>query len=158
MEMTLSRRGDYVIRAAVYLASRAGDGTSVTLDEVSKRMSIPRSYAPRIMGALVATGLATSRAGRTGGYRLARDPSAISVLEVIEVGEGGIGLARCPLRGVPCHWGEHCAVHPTMWNATEAIRETLRATSLADLADEELRLAGELGPRQSDGEGIGSRR
>ena len=110
------------------------------------------------MGALVATGIATSRAGRTGGYRLARDPSSISVLEVIEVGEGGIGLARCPCAAFPATGASTARSIPTMWNATEAIRETLRATTLADLADEELRLAGEGEPRQSDGEGIGSRR
>jgi Rrf2 family protein len=137
MQMTLSRRGDYVIRAAVHLASRAGDDDNVTLRELSERMSIPRSYAPRIMGALVAIGLATSRPGRGGGYRLSRPPEEVSLLEVIELGEGGLQQSRCPMRGVPCHWGEHCAVHPTMWRATEAIRESLRATTLADVADEE---------------------
>jgi Rrf2 family protein len=141
MNMTLSRRGDYVLRAAVHLASRAGAHGFVSLDELSARMSIPRSYTPQIMGALVAVGLVASRAGPGGGYRLARPPESISLLEIIELGEGGLAQARCPLRGVPCHWGTRCAIHPTMSSANDGVRETLRGTTLADVATEELRLA-----------------
>lgn len=141
--MTLSNRGDYVIRAAVYLASRADTLGFVTIDDLSTRMRIPRSYAPRIMGTLVAVGLAESRAGRGGGYRMARPPESVSLLEVIELGEGGLTQSRCPIRRVPCHWGTRCAIHPTMSQANDAVRESLRRTTLADVAVEERRLASE---------------
>ena len=145
MEMTLSRAGDYVVRAAVYLAAREGEPGLATLDELSARMGIPRSSVPRTMGTLVAAGLAESRAGRGGGYRLGRPAAGVSLLEVVEVGEGGLLVSRCPIRGVPCHWGTHCALHPTMSGATEAVRDRLAATTLADVASEERRLlAGEV--------------
>jgi Iron-dependent Transcriptional regulator len=39
---------------------------------------------PRVMAHLARAGLVTSRIGRSGGYRLARPPSRISLLEVID--------------------------------------------------------------------------
>ncbi|HYV01709.1 MAG TPA: Rrf2 family transcriptional regulator [Actinomycetota bacterium] len=139
--MTLSRRADYVLRAAIFLASCADEPGFRTLDDVSRRMAIPRTYTPHILGALVRAGLAEARAGRGGGYRLTFSPQDISVLDVIEIGEGDIRQNRCPLRGVPCHWGTQCAVHPTLSRASDAIRATLRATTLAEVAREDRALS-----------------
>ncbi len=150
MDLTLSRKGDYVLRAAVFLAS-AEAAERRTLQDISRAMSIPRSYTAHILGLLVRAGLVEARAGRGGGYRLAASPEDVSMLEVIEIGEGGLVQRRCPLRGVPCHWGEQCAIHPTMSMAGDAIRGILRSTSVAEVAREDRRLAGEVpipvGPR-----------
>jgi DNA-binding IscR family transcriptional regulator len=44
------------------------------------------------------------------------------------------------LRGGPCHWDDMCAVHTAWFTAMQACRDSLRRTTLADLAtDEELR-------------------
>jgi len=49
-------------------------------------------------------------------------------------------VPRCPIRGVPFHWGTHYALHPTMAGATDAVRDRLRETTLADVASEDRRL------------------
>jgi len=52
---------------------------------------------------------------------------------------------RCPLRGGPCHWDDVCALHPTWVRASEAVRNALTMTTLAQVAaaDRDL-LAGQL--------------
>lgn len=135
MDLTLSRRGDYVVRAAIALASAWGDGRPYRkLREISEEMGLPRSYTPQILGLLARAALAESKAGPTGGYRLARDPGTVSLLEVIEAAEGPLTSRSCPMRGGPCRWDDVCAVHPTWLNASQAIRSVLTRTTLAEVA------------------------
>jgi Rrf2 family protein len=142
MDLTLSRRGDYVMRAALFLAGNWDEkGSYSKIREVADAMLLPRSYTPQLLGVLAKAGLAEAKAGRTGGYRLARDPSRIAVLEVIEAAEGELISRRCPMRGGPCHWGSVCALHPTWVKASDAIRATLAATTLAEVAAADRTLA-----------------
>jgi Rrf2 family protein len=142
MDLTLSRRGDYVVRAAIYLARNWGeDGSYSKIREVADAMDLPRSYTPQLLGVLAKAGLAEAKAGRVGGYRLTRAPETIPVLEVIEAAEGYLSSRRCPMRGGPCHWDDVCALHPTWVRASEAIRSTLQQTSLSDVAAVDRRLA-----------------
>lgn len=140
MDLTLSSRGDYVVRAAIALAEAWYGGAYIKADAVSERMAIPRSYVPELLGLLSAAGLAVSRAGPTGGYRLARDPREVSLLEVIEAAEGPLASRRCPIRGGPCRWEKVCAIHPTWLAASEGVRSTMSATSLAELAEADTEL------------------
>lgn len=135
MDLTLTRRGDYIVRAAIFLAARWDDGGGYAkIREVAEAMRLPRSYTPQLLGILQKQGLAEARAGRDGGYRLRRDPGSISILEVIEAAEGSLVSQRCPIRGGPCHWDDACALHPTWMKASEAIRASLATTTLAEVA------------------------
>ncbi len=160
MNLTLSRRGDYVVRAAISLAGAwDGNGAYRKIREVADAMGLPRSYTPQVLGILARAGLAEAKAGRDGGYRLTRPPQRISLLEVIEAAEGHLVSARCPLRGGPCHWDNVCALHPTWVKASEAIRGALAKTTLARLAtvDREL-LAGRAPKAASSGHRAVARR
>lgn len=138
MDLTLSSRGDYVVRAAIALAAAwDGHGTFRKLREISEDMNLPRSYTPQILGILGRAGLAESKAGQTGGYRLARNPRDVSLLEVIEAAEGVLLSRDCPMRGGPCRWDDVCALHSTWLKTSEAIRSTLAKTSLARVAAED---------------------
>ena len=134
MDITLSKTGDYAVRSALALASSHGDGRYVTISEVADRMALPRPFTPQILGLLAKAGIAESKAGRGGGYRLSRDPADISILEVVEAAEGSLINTRCTLRGGPCGVDGHCVVHDTWMAAGEAFRRALAATTLAEVA------------------------
>ena len=144
MDLALTRRGDYAVRAALCLARAAGDGRYVKIREVAGTMALPASYTPQVLRLLAGAGLAEARAGREGGYRLIRPPDEVALLEVVEAAEGTFDLSRCILRGGPCHWEQTCAVHGAWSAAVEAWRNSLRQTTLADLVVADARLeAGE---------------
>jgi Rrf2 family transcriptional regulator, iron-sulfur cluster assembly transcription factor len=147
MDLALTRRGDYAVRAALCLAQRSGDGGYVKIREVAQIMALPASYTPQVLRLLAEAGLAGARAGRDGGYRLTRPPGEVLLLEVVEAAEGAFTLERCILRGGPCHWEQACAVHAAWAAAVQACRDSLRATTLADLVAADARLqAGEQPP------------
>src|ERR1019366_9874119 len=103
MNMTLSKRGDYVMRAAIFLAL-APAGSSRKIREVVANTEVPAAFAPQILSDLVRAGLATSKAGRGGGYQLSRDAATITALEIVEAAEGPLAAERCALGGGPCKW------------------------------------------------------
>jgi Rrf2 family protein len=140
MDLTLSRSGDYAVRAAVALAGAFDVAGYVTIDHVAEDMSLPRSYTPQILGMLARAGIAESRPGRGGGYRLARSPASISMLEVVEAAEGSLVSVACPLSGGPCRWEDACAVHPTWMEISDSVRAVLAGRSLDDVAREDREL------------------
>jgi Rrf2 family protein len=140
MNLTLSRAGDYAVRAAIALAEGYEAGGYLTIREVAEDMDLPRSYTPQVMGMLVRAGIADSRPGRGGGFRLAHPPSQVTMLEVVEAAEGELVNARCPLAGGPCRWDDACAVHPTWMAAAEAVRGALARATLDAVAREDLDL------------------
>jgi Rrf2 family transcriptional regulator, iron-sulfur cluster assembly transcription factor len=133
MELSLGKRADYTVRAVLDLARHHGDGRRKA-DAIASEMDIPRSYLPQLLAELVRAGIATSVAGRHGGYALARPPEQIDLLEVIQVAEGAHVSSHCVLRGGPCRWDDACAIHDPWARAQEALRESLRATSFAEVA------------------------
>ncbi len=141
MDMTLSKRGDYVMRSAIALARAFERGESRKIREVVEETEVPRTFASQILADLVRADLASSKAGRDGGYRLRRSPSEISVLEVVEAAEGPLRAERCALGAGPCRWDEVCPLHETWSAATSALRDLLAATTLAEVAARDASLA-----------------
>lgn len=132
MRLELTRRGDYAIRAMLALA-RQPDGSWLSVPAVSSAMAIPERFLPRVMTDLVSAGLVVGRRGRTGGYRLARPATAISLLEIIGAAEPDRGDPTCILRGGPCGRDGTCDVHEAFSQAREAMLGRLGATSLGEV-------------------------
>ena len=134
MDMTLSKRGGYVVRSAISLARAFEEGVPRKIREVVSEMEVPPTFASQVLANLVRAGVASSRAGRNGGYWLARAPGDISMLEVVEAAEGPLHAERCALGDGPCRWEAVCPLHETWSTATAALREVLAATTLAEVA------------------------
>lgn len=134
MNMTLSKRGDYVMRSAIALARAYGGGAPRKIRELVVDTEVPRTFASQILADLVRAGLAVSRAGRDGGYRLSRAPEQISVLQVVEAAEGPLRAERCALGEGPCRWDAVCPLHETWSEATARLAELLASTTLAEVA------------------------
>jgi Rrf2 family protein len=97
-------------------------------------MNIPYKTLTLILAGLVAEGLLVATHGPRGGYRLARHPSEISVLDILEAAEGPVTFDHCVLRDGPCDWEETCPVHDTWARAQDALIRELASTSLAEMA------------------------
>ena len=132
MRLALTRRGDYGVRAMIALANDHEDGW-LSVPRISAAMQIPERFLPRVMTDLTRAGLVEGRSGRTGGYRLARPPAAISLLDVISAIEPEPDLRSCVLRGGPCGLDGRCSVHEAFTSAREAMLERLDTVSLDDV-------------------------
>jgi Rrf2 family protein len=111
MRLELSRRGDYAVRAMLALAAYSGEPGRISARRLADLMAIPSRFLPHVLRDLSQAGLVEGRIGRSGGYRLAREPARITLLEIVEAAEGDGGQPTCVLRGGPCRPDGRCAVH-----------------------------------------------
>ena len=133
MRLELTKRGDYAVRAMLALTRGAGNGL-LSARRISEAMDIPVRFLPQVLADLQRAGLVEAAPGRTGGYRLTRDPASVSLLDVIEAVEGDSRRQSCVLRGGPCGQDGFCDVHGVFFSGQEALRGTFAGASLADLA------------------------
>ena len=104
---------------------------------------LPPAYLNKQLQALVRAGILTSVPGPRGGFRLARDPQAVSLLDVVAAIEGPEELFRCDQildRGPGEHAGvdyrQSCAFARAMRGADLAWRRELAGRTVADIRAE----------------------
>ncbi len=135
MRVSLGMRGDYAVRAMLALATVEGQDRPASVRWIAERMAIPVRFLPHVMTDLSRAGLVVGSPGRRGGYRLGRPANEINVLEVVDAVDPADGeIPRCVLRGGPCRPDGRCAVHDVFARATTALRASLSAQSLAEIA------------------------
>ncbi|MBI5366984.1 MAG: Rrf2 family transcriptional regulator, partial [Planctomycetes bacterium] len=98
----------FALYAAVEMA-RAGEEL-VTIPGVAAKYRISAHHLAKILPQFVRAGLAEAVRGKSGGFRLARAPKDISLLDIVEVFEGKLDLRGCLLadRGRPCAASDAC--------------------------------------------------
>jgi len=132
MRIELTRKGDYGVRTMLALARP--DAGQMTAARLAEATGVPPSLVPRLMGDLVRAGLVVNRRGRLGGYRIARPPADISLLDVVEAIEGDGRRRTCVLLGGPCRQEGSCEVHDAFFRAQEALFGSLASVSLDEVA------------------------
>jgi Rrf2 family transcriptional regulator, iron-sulfur cluster assembly transcription factor len=133
MRLELTKRGDYAVRAMLALARGNGIGL-LSARRISDAMGIPVRFLPQVLADLQRGGLVEAAPGRSGGYRLSRPASAISLLDVIEAVEGDSRRQSCVLRGGPCGSDGFCDVHRVFFEGQDALLRHFANSTLADLA------------------------
>lgn len=92
--MHVSKKTDYALRALFTLVEHYR-GTPIPIRELARRNDIPKRFLEQIMLALKAQGWVDSLAGIRGGYVLARDPSKITMGEVVRHFDGILAPIDC---------------------------------------------------------------
>ncbi len=124
--LSISSKSIYGISAMLALAENHGVGY-LPLKEISSSGNIPHQYLEQIFNRLGKAGLVRSVRGKNGGYQLAADPEAITVLDIVMVLEGGIDLFP------PGESAQPDVVAEIFTRAQECLKKNL-SVSLADMA------------------------
>jgi len=101
--VNLNKSTRYALYAAMEMA-QANGGSAVTASEVATRYRVPGGALAKVFQQLVRAGIAAGTRGVGGGYRLARDPSTVTVLDVINIFEPARPEGECLLADAanPC--------------------------------------------------------
>jgi Rrf2 family protein len=92
--MHISKKTDYALRALFTLVEHY-NGTPIPIRELARRNDIPKRFLEQIMLALKAQGWVESLAGMRGGYVLAKNPSKITMGEVVRHFDGILAPIEC---------------------------------------------------------------
>jgi Rrf2 family protein len=102
----------------------------VFLKDIAKGESISEKYLSLIIIPLRGVGLVNSIRGAHGGYSLAKDPSQITMKEIVDVLEGDCSLVNCVNDPSACPRVPICASHDIWAIIGGKISETLSSITL----------------------------
>jgi Rrf2 family protein len=126
-----SQTAEYALRAAVWLA-QAGD-QPLTTAVIAERAQIPKDYLAKILKLMGDAGLVRCMRGINGGCILAKPPSKISLLDIINAVDPIKRIERCPL-GLVEHRAKLCPLHKRLDDSIATIQRTLAKSSLQELS------------------------
>ena len=129
----LNRLTDYAVVVMSQMANR--EGIICKAPDIAGASAVPLPTVAKILNALMKADLVVSHRGVTGGYSLSRDPSDISVADIIQALEGPIALTACVSGAADACDVESLCPMRGHWNkVNNAIREALQGVSLAEIA------------------------
>ena len=138
--MRMSQGVEWAIHCAVAL-SYIDRGRKGSRQRLAEYYGLPEAYLAKHLKSLVRAGVLDASTGPGGGFRLARDPEEISVLDIVEAIEGDQPAFVCTeirQQGVCATPKEVCVracpVAKAMHSADRVWRDTLRGISIGDLA------------------------
>ena len=129
----ISKTGVHALRALSALA-KLSNGHYAGSGEVAKAIGAPRNYLGKLLKTLSREGLVASQKGKGGGFRLARDPATITLLDVMEPVARVSRWTGCFLGRTTCSADAPCSLHARWGKVRDAYFLFLKETTVADLA------------------------
>jgi Rrf2 family transcriptional regulator, cysteine metabolism repressor len=123
--LSITSKSPYAVLALAELGRMAGSDP-VPIGELARRREVPVQFLEQLFAVLRRAGIISSQRGVKGGYRFAREPAGVTVLEIVELLDGPLGRDA---EGV-------------FADAAAAARKVLAQTTIADVIERESREAG----------------
>jgi Rrf2 family protein len=130
----LRRNSDYALRALAALACAGGDdGRPVSAHQLARAEGLAEPHLRKLLQRLAGAGLVESVRGVAGGFRLARRPETITLLEAVEAVQGKLAVNRCLLGRRGCPRQKSCPLSAKLAELQEGLGALFRKVKLADL-------------------------
>lgn len=133
--MKISTKGRYALRMLIELALRKEEGF-IPLKEIAKKQDISKKYLEQIVPIMNNSGLLLTNRGYQGGYKLAKDPSQITVGMILRATEGSMAPVSClENQQELCDRSDICMALTVWRGLEEVINEYLDGITLQNILD-----------------------
>lgn len=133
--MKLSARTRYAARVLLDLAEHNGD-TPVCASTISENTDISVPFIEQILRPLKNAGFIKSVRGAYGGHVLLKDPSDITLGDVVRTMSGDISITQCRSEPDSCPRTSNCRTRVAWEHISCVIERELDAITLADLMND----------------------
>jgi len=131
-----SQTVEYALRAVIHLADQAP--TPQTTDEIATVTRVPKAYLSKVLQGLCHSGIVQLKRGIGGGVTIAKSPSELTVLDVVNAVEPIGRIRSCPL-GLTSHGVNLCPLHKRLDNALAMVEAAFSQTTLAEILSQPTR-------------------
>jgi len=142
--MLVTRETDYAVRCVLYLARDKDQVANVT--EIAHAMHIPKTFLAKILQRLIRNGVVGSLRGMHGGFTLAKKPTDISLLDIMEAIQGPAGINKCAVDSKKCRLSASCTVHPVWVDIRVEVEKRLKRETIDKLLKKQFIKLGTKGP------------
>lgn len=130
----ISTKIRYGTRAMLDLGLNYGRGL-ILLKDIAKKQEISVGYLEQIIPSLKTAGLVNSSRGAHGGYVLAKEPSNITLKEIVSALEGSFSLTECINDPDSCVRADLCITRDLWDDLGSIIDDFLLSITLQQLID-----------------------
>jgi len=130
--MRISMKTDYGLIALKHMAGQQGNGL-VNARQLAARFNLPPNLLAKILQSLSQSGIIEAQKGSGGGYRMVRDPAAVSLTEIFESIEGPVHMIMCSSDDGNCTVENSCTVRNGLVTLERKFAEFFNSITLADV-------------------------
>ena len=129
--LRVTKLTDYATVVLTVLAARPAEVLSAA--ELAERAGLEVPTVAKLLKPLAQAGLVAGFRGTNGGYRLARPATEITLVEIVEVMEGPLGMTECSIHAGACGIEQSCGVRANWRRINDVVAEALRNVTLAQM-------------------------
>ena len=129
--LRVTKLTDYASVVLTVLASAPDTVLSAT--GLAERAGLEPPTVAKVLKPLAQAGLVQAFRGATGGYRLARPASEISLVEIVEAMEGPLAMTECSVHDGQCDIEHSCSARANWRRINDVVADALRRVTLADM-------------------------
>ncbi len=137
MTVIFSKTCELGLQAVLFLSIKK-EKRIFTASEVSKELKVPKEYVSKVMQILTDSGIIGSKKGKNGGFYLAKSPSNIKLIDIVEAIDGFEIFNNCVLGFPGCSNENPCPVHDKWGKLRDEAYKMLSSETLEQLKEKTL--------------------
>jgi Rrf2 family protein len=137
MTVIFSKTCELGLQAVLFLSIKK-EKRIFTASEVSKELKVPKEYVSKVMQILTDSGIIGSKKGKNGGFYLAKSPSNIKLIDIVEAIDGLEIFNNCVLGFPGCSNENPCPVHDKWGKLRDEAYKMLSSETLEQLKEKTL--------------------
>lgn len=129
--MKLSSKTHYGLMACHILARNYG-ANPVSASELEKKVNVSGKYLEKIMRMLSARSIVGASRGANGGYFLVKNPSEVTIGDIIRTFEDDMEIIQCVSKDSPCKCCPSAMVFKKIYNGINEIIDNMTLKQMLD--------------------------
>jgi len=130
----VSLTAEYALRAVAYLAVEHDEPQ--TVHQIAEATMVPADYLSKVLQELSREGMVRSQRGLYGGFTLVREPSSLTVLDIVQVVSPLHRITECPLRRDGQGRRKLCPLHQLLDEVLEFVERKFSEATVARLVEQ----------------------
>jgi FeS assembly SUF system regulator len=131
--LRVTKLTDYATVVLTVLASEPDAVLSAA--GLAERAGLEMPTVAKVLKPLAQAGLVEGFRGASGGYRLARDASEMTLVDIVEAMEGPLGMTECSVHAGACGIESSCGVRANWRRINDVVADALRSVTLSQMLE-----------------------
>ena len=131
--MFFSKSFGYACRGILYVALTADQQKKTQVDEIARKLNIPKHFLSKIMKNLVKNGILSSTKGPYGGFSLNNKTLLTPLSDIVNMTDGDHQFDNCILRLRACNADKPCPMHYRVETCRNDLHHIFMRTTIGDL-------------------------